>query len=402
MSLKLETAPGSTYLTMTGTIDINPEADPAEFDDLPDKFNVYVYMDAEDPRFTENYNGGKYYSPISGRINRIWYKDSLPESFNFVYSERVELQVKTPTDYGTHVTSDPAEPTGEWLCRFKFGIENGVNALTDVHQFGSGLYYLAWNGARGWGKPLSIGYNADVIPFGEDELVSSIPEMYWDFEDNKLSILGSKMLLDIFNGPPDNIYSQVYNRLPSGIKMQCLISGKSTDSAWEHSFTKSYITSKRQINDNYRNGVDTLKEWKAELAGDVLVGIPIDEALNWIFHYTITDTATDVVHYDFYSLFKTDPLNTKSSAQRIIFTEVENEATLTDPITEEEITVTKYGDFIRTSESFDVCKVYNLTGRLVKQINLKTVVPVNDLEPGIYLFYFKFQPGEIVKKFYIQ
>jgi len=115
----------------------------------------------------------------------------------------------------------------------------------------------------------------------------------------------------------------------------------------------------------------------------------------------VTDTVgcTDTANF---VLTQPEPETVIDTVEVIKFTEVATEATLTDPITAEEITVTNYGEFIRTSASFDVCKVYNLTGSLVKQVNVETDVSVNDLEPGVYLFYFKFQPAEIVQKFYIE
>ena len=86
----------------------------------------------------------------------------------------------------------------------------------------------------------------------------------------------------------------------------------------------------------------------------------------------------------------------------IKFTEVADIADLIDPITGSKYRVKNYGDYLMTSEEFIECRVYNLTGSLVKKVNLSTEISVSDLEKGILLFYFKFLPGEIVQRFYIE
>ena len=55
-----------------------------------------------------------------------------------------------------------------------------------------------------------------------------------------------------------------------------------------------------------------------------------------------------------------------------------------------------------TSELFDGCSVYDLSGSLIKIVTLSTEVPVNDLQSGIYLFKFIIGSAEIVQRFYIE
>jgi hypothetical protein len=86
----------------------------------------------------------------------------------------------------------------------------------------------------------------------------------------------------------------------------------------------------------------------------------------------------------------------------IKFTEVAEKATLINPVTQDAIWVKNFGDYLRTSESFDVCKVYNLTGSVVRQISNETDIPVSDLDTGIYIFHLEFGSAEIVQRFYIK
>ena len=86
----------------------------------------------------------------------------------------------------------------------------------------------------------------------------------------------------------------------------------------------------------------------------------------------------------------------------LILLQPDDETTMINPVTETDIKVTNYGDYILTSETFDICRVFNMTGSVVKQVNDDTNIPVSDLSGGIYLFYLKFGSAEIVQRFYIE
>lgn len=102
------------------------------------------------------------------------------------------------------------------------------------------------------------------------------------------------------------------------------------------------------------------------------------------------------------TLLQPDPETAIDTVEVIKFTEVAEEATLINPVTGATIWVKYFGDFIRTSESFDLCKVYNITGSVVRQVNNKTDIPVSDMQTGIYIFYLEFGPAKIIQRFYIQ
>ena len=86
----------------------------------------------------------------------------------------------------------------------------------------------------------------------------------------------------------------------------------------------------------------------------------------------------------------------------IKFLEVADEATLINPVTQATIWVKYFGDYIQTSESFDLCNVYNITGSVVKQVKNETHISVSDLQTGIYIFSLEFGSAEIVQRFLIQ
>jgi len=86
----------------------------------------------------------------------------------------------------------------------------------------------------------------------------------------------------------------------------------------------------------------------------------------------------------------------------IKFLEVADEATLINPVTQATIWVKNYGDYIRTSESFDVCKIYNITGSVVKQVNQSSEIPIIDIPTGVYVIHFEFGSAEIVQRFFIE
>jgi hypothetical protein len=102
------------------------------------------------------------------------------------------------------------------------------------------------------------------------------------------------------------------------------------------------------------------------------------------------------------SLYEPSPETAIDTVEVIKFLEVADEATLINPVTQATIWVKNYGDFIRASESFDLCKVYNMTGSIIKQVSNKTDIPVSDLQTGIYIFYLKFGQAKIVQRFYIK
>jgi hypothetical protein len=109
----------------------------------------------------------------------------------------------------------------------------------------------------------------------------------------------------------------------------------------------------------------------------------------------IYDTITETV-YDTITVTIRDTLNV------IRFTELDCEVTLTDPLQGLSLEVRNNGDYLSTNVMFDDCYVYDLTGSLIKIINLNTEIPVNDLESGIYLFRFIIGSAEIVQRFYIE
>jgi hypothetical protein len=102
------------------------------------------------------------------------------------------------------------------------------------------------------------------------------------------------------------------------------------------------------------------------------------------------------------TLMQPDPETAMDTVEVIRFTEVAEEATLINPVTKTAIWVKNFGAFIRTSEAFDLCKVYNITGSVVRRVNHETDIPVSDLETGIYIFYLEFGAAEIIQRFYIQ
>ncbi len=86
----------------------------------------------------------------------------------------------------------------------------------------------------------------------------------------------------------------------------------------------------------------------------------------------------------------------------IKFTEVADEATLINPVTQATIWVKNYGEYIRTSETFSECYVYDITGSIKGIYSNEIDIPVDHLETGIYIFAFKFGSTKIVQRFYIE
>jgi hypothetical protein len=148
-------------------------------------------------------------------------------------------------------------------------------------------------------------------------------------------------------------------------------------------------------------------------------GSPIDYSYIWDFEgwkYSVgyNDTLTGLGAGD-YTLVVIDTIGCSDTLQVTLegqsvvdivevikFTEVANTATLVNPVTEADIKVINYGEYIEPSETFEICRVYNITGSVVKQANDDTKISVNDLAEGIYLFYFKFGSAEILQRFYIE
>jgi hypothetical protein len=110
----------------------------------------------------------------------------------------------------------------------------------------------------------------------------------------------------------------------------------------------------------------------------------------------VTETVTV-----FDTTFVTEIFTVYDTIDVIKFTEVAEIASLTDPVSGASFWVKNFGDHLEASEPFVECKVYSITGSLVKQVNSSTEVPVGDLS-GIYLFYFKFTTAEIMQRFYIE
>ncbi len=167
--------------------------------------------------------------------------------------------------------------------------------------------------------------------------------------------------------------------------------------------------------------------WLTDLHGEI-VGEPNHQDYHWQWNHTAVSHTLNVhadpfsdhiIHYrmqvwgeDFKweeqlnGLPRTEPVidtvTVYDTLDVIKFTEVADIADFTDPVTGATFWVKNFGEYLQSSEQFEGCKVYSLTGSLVKQVNLSTEVPVSDLEKGIYLFHFKFSLGEIRQRFYIE
>ncbi len=123
------------------------------------------------------------------------------------------------------------------------------------------------------------------------------------------------------------------------------------------------------------------------------------EAGDYILVVTDTLGCTDTIHT---SLSEPDPETVIDTVEVIKFTEVADEATLINPITQATIWVKNYGDYIRTSETFSECYVYDITGSVKGIYSNEIEIPVDHLETGIYIFAFKFGSTKIVQRFYIE
>jgi hypothetical protein len=100
-------------------------------------------------------------------------------------------------------------------------------------------------------------------------------------------------------------------------------------------------------------------------------------------------------------VYDTTLVTVYDTTEVIRFTEVAEVATLYDPVSGATFSIKNFGDHLESSEPFVECKVYNLRGSLVRQVNSSTEVPVGELS-GIYLFYFRFGAVEIVQRFLIE
>ncbi len=158
----------------------------------------------------------------------------------------------------------------------------------------------------------------------------------------------------------------------------------------------------------------TVVEYVLNGNGDPADYMYIWEFEGWQYRTAYQDTLTGLAAGN-YTLVVIDLIGCTDTLQLILagqpyvdtvevikFTEVAEEAVLINPVTQATIWVKNFGDYIRTSESFDLCKVYNMTGSVVRQVDNDTDIPVSDLETGIYIFCLEFGRAEIVQRFYIK
>ena len=108
---------------------------------------------------------------------------------------------------------------------------------------------------------------------------------------------------------------------------------------------------------------------------------------------------TDTVNF---FMTQPGPETAIDTVEVIKFLEVADEATLTNPVTQTTIWVKNYGEYIKTSETFSECYVYDIIGSIKGIYSNEIEIPVDHLETGIYIFAFKFGSAKIVQRFYIE
>ena len=138
------------------TVNIDPLANPSEFDSLPDTLNYWAYLEVEpiidaDKRETVAHENGGIYYKKRARVTKHFYgtilKSDLPESLSF-----------------THIDINPAlEPDGkEYGARFHICFDPEINPyfLRSYGLSSSPFWmYLLWQKHSGWWDPIELQYN---------------------------------------------------------------------------------------------------------------------------------------------------------------------------------------------------------------------------------------------------
>ncbi len=107
--------------------------------------------------------------------------------------------------------------------------------------------------------------------------------------------------------------------------------------------------------------------------------------------YSDTVTVWDTIHVTVY-----DTIQVNDTVYS--FMEVIDEVIFKDILSEENLTIYNYGDYLLTDKMFNSAVIYNILGSKVNQAELTNKIPVSELEPGIYLFVFKMDSGTVFKK----